>query len=122
MPLRTFQRMYPSNIDTEGKPVRGSLEHRDTILTAFKRTIDPAVRYYACEHETTTHDAEFFVADTPGPVILGLPSCRKLNLVTLNCAVSEHPPPLNLRRKNSSGCIQIVLRASASSAKRSTSH
>ena len=46
-------------------------------------------------HETTTHEAEFFVADTPGPVILGLPSCRKLNLVTLNCAVSEHPPPLN---------------------------
>ena len=28
-------------------------------------------------------------------MILGLPSCRKLNLVTLNCAVSEHPPPLN---------------------------
>ena len=46
-------------------------------------------------HETTTHEEEFFVADTPGPVILGLPSCRKLNLVTLNCAVSEHPPPLN---------------------------
>ena len=35
MPLRTFQRMYPSNIDTEGIPVRGSLEHRDTILTAY---------------------------------------------------------------------------------------
>ena len=28
-------------------------------------------------------------------MILGLPSCRKLNLVTLNCAVSKHPPPLN---------------------------
>ena len=42
-------------------------------------------------HETTTH----VVADTPGPVILGLPVCRKLNLVTLNCAVSEHLPPLN---------------------------
>ena len=30
MPLRKFQRMYPSNIDTEGIPVRGSLEHPDT--------------------------------------------------------------------------------------------
>ena len=28
-------------------------------------------------------------------MILGLPSCRKLNFVTLNCAVSEHLPPLN---------------------------
>ena len=97
MPLRTFQRMYPSNIDTEGIPVRGSLEHRDTILTAYNGQL---IRQYGttrlkCVHETTTHEAEFFVADTPGPVILGLPSCRKLNLVTLNCAVSEHPPPLN---------------------------
>ena len=97
MPLRTFQCMYPSNIDTEGIPVRGSLEHRDTILTAYNGQL---IRQYGttrlkCVHETTTHEAEFFVADTPGPVILGLPSCRKLNLVTLNCAVSEHPPPLN---------------------------
>ena len=97
MPLRTFQRMYPSNIDTEGIPVRGSLEHRDTILTAYNGQL---IRQYGttrlkCVHETTTHEAEFFVADTPGPVILGLPSCRKLNLVTLNCAVSEHSPPLN---------------------------
>ena len=95
MPLRTFQRMYPSNIDTEGIPVRGSLEHRDTILTTYNGQL---IRQYGttrlkCVHETTTHEAEFFVADTP--VILGLPSCRKLNLVTLNCAVSEHPPPLN---------------------------
>ena len=97
MPLRTFQRMYPSNIDTEGIPVRGSLEHRDTFLTAYNGQL---IRQYGttrlkCVHETTTHEAEFFVADTPGPVILGLPSCRKLNLVTMNCAVSEHPPPLN---------------------------
>ena len=97
MPLRTFQRMYPSNIDTEGILVRGSLEHRDTILTAYNGQL---IRQYGTTrlkwvHETTTHEAEFFVADTPGPVILGLPSCRKLNLVTLNCAVSKHPPPLN---------------------------
>ena len=97
MPLRTFQRTHPSNIDTEGIPVRGSLEHRDTILTAYNGQL---IRQYGitrlkCVHETTTHEAEFFVADTPGPVILGLPSCRKLNLVTLNCAVSEHSPPLN---------------------------
>ena len=97
MPLRTFQRMYPSNIDTEGIPVRGSLEHRDTILTAYNGQLirQYGTRRLKCVHETTTHEAEFFVADTPGPVILGLPSCRKLNLVTLNCAVSEHPPPLN---------------------------
>ena len=97
MPLRTSQRMYPSDIDTEGIPVRGSLQHRYTILTAYNGQL---IRQYGttrlkCAHETTTYEAEFFVADTPGPMILGLPSCRKLNFVTLNCAVSEHLPPLN---------------------------
>ena len=99
MPLRTFQCMYPSNTETEGIPERGGLEHRDTILTAYNGQL---IRQYGttrlkCVHDTTTHEAEFFVADTPGPVILGLPSCRKLNLVTLNCVVSEHLPPLNLK-------------------------
>ena len=97
MPLRTFQRMYPSDIVTEGIPARGSLEHRDTILTVYNGQL---IRQYGttrlkCVHETTTCKAEFFVIDTPGPVILGLPSCCKLNFVTLNCAVSEHLPPLN---------------------------
>ncbi|KAK2170770.1 hypothetical protein NP493_1143g01069 [Ridgeia piscesae] len=67
MPLRTFQRMYPSNIDTEGIPVRGSLEHRDTILAAYNGQL---IRQYGttrlkCVHETTTCEAELFVADTP---------------------------------------------------------
>ena len=35
MPLRTFQCMYPSDVDIEGLPMRGCLEHRDTILTAY---------------------------------------------------------------------------------------
>ena len=51
-------------------------------------------------HETTTHEAEFFVADTPGPVILGLPSCRELNLVTLNTAIKRpHYPTEEITHK-----------------------
>ena len=54
MPLRTFQRMYPSDIDTEGIPVRGSLQHRYTILTAYNGQL---IRQYGttrlkCAHET----------------------------------------------------------------------
>ena len=37
---------------------------------------------FKCVHETTSCDTAFFVADTPGPVILGLPACRKLKLVS----------------------------------------
>ena len=90
MPLRTIQRMYPSDVDIEGLPMRGCLEHRDTILTAYNGQL---IRQYGttrlkCAHQTTTCDTGFFIADMPGPVILGL------KLVTLNCAVNEDHPPL----------------------------
>ena len=70
MPLRTFQRMYPSDVDIEGLPMRCCLEHRDTILTAYNGQL---IRQYGttrlkCAHETTTCDTDFFVADTPDPV------------------------------------------------------
>ena len=76
--------------------MRGCLEHRDTILTAYNGQL---IRHYGttrlkCAHETTTCNTEFLVADTTGPVILVLPTCRKLKLVTLNCAVNEDHPPL----------------------------
>ena len=80
--------------------MRGCLEHRDTILTAYN---GQQIQQYGttrlkCAYETTTTcDTELFVADTPGPVILGLPTCRKLKLVTLNCAVSEDHPPLKYK-------------------------
>ena len=97
MPLRTFQRMYPSSLDTEGLPVRGSLQHRDTILTAYNG--QPILQYgttrLRCEYNSNWCDADFFVADTPGPMILGLPSCHTLRLVTLNCAVREVDTQLN---------------------------
>ena len=31
----------------------------------------------------------FFVADTPGPAIIGLPSCLELSLVVLNCEITQ---------------------------------
>ena len=31
--------------------------------------------------------SKWYVADTPGPAILGLPACESLQVITLNCAV-----------------------------------
>ena len=42
-----------------------------------------------------------YVADTPGPAILGLPSCKRLKVVTLNCAVRiTHETPVTLDHTN----------------------
>ena len=32
VPLRTYQRMYPTNLDTEGYPMSDRLENQNTIL------------------------------------------------------------------------------------------
>ena len=42
-----------------------------------------------CSYGKRQCDTELYVAETPGPVILGLPTSRDLNLVTLNCAVTK---------------------------------
>ena len=42
--------------------------------------------------ETNKMDTTFYIADTPGPAILGLPSCRRLRIVNLNCSGSMVNP------------------------------
>ena len=37
--------------------------------------------------EVNKMDTTFYVANTPGPAILGLPSCGRLRIVNLNCSV-----------------------------------
>ena len=41
-------------------------------------------------------DTTFYVAETPGPAILGLPSCSRLRIVHLNCSVQfrKHGKPV----------------------------
>ena len=34
-------------------------------------------------------NAVFYIMDVPGPVILGLPTCEALNLVTINCQLES---------------------------------
>ena len=43
---------------------------------------------------TQSHKAHsyWYVTDTPGPAILGLPSCKKLAVIKMNCAVTVAQP------------------------------
>ena len=91
IPLRIFRRMFPSLLDAEGFPKPGSTTPCRTILTAYNGTHIPqhgsitlSCQYGNCPWT----DTEFFVADSDGPAILGLPSLRALNVVALNCAIS----------------------------------
>ena len=51
--------------------------------------------------EVNKMDTTFYVADTPGPAILGLPSCSRLRIVNLNCSVQlrKHGQPIKVSKE-----------------------
>ena len=46
-------------------------------------------------------DTTFYVANTPGPAILGLPSCCRLRIVNFNCSVQlrKHDLPIKVSKE-----------------------
>ena len=92
LPARIFKQVYPKQVDDGGHPLKSSLVQRKTTLICANGTQIP---HYGCVSFSCKHrdgdwaKTTFYVVDTDGPAILGLPSCRKMKLVTLHCAVSE---------------------------------
>ena len=95
IPIRMYRKMCPGNIDSDGKPVQGTLKKRNTILTAYNGTQIPhfGVLSIPCQYgEEAWRKVDFYIAVTEGPAILGLPTITDLKLVSLNCAIEMHTP------------------------------
>ena len=94
MPLHAFTKLFPRCINADGSP-RG-LKSSTTCLTAYNGskilqfgTLDTAIDWTPKGKDVANHlRTRWYMADTPGPAILGLPSCAKLGIVELNCAVN----------------------------------
>ena len=77
------------------------LDHVNTRLTAYNRSHIPLYGALQgpitwqpdhpgdCPHRVKSY---WYVADTPGPAILGLPSSEKLAVVKMNCAITVRQP------------------------------
>ena len=94
--------------DQSSWPTPG-LDHVNTRLTAYNGSHIPL--YGALQGPITWQPncpgahphrvkSYWYVADTPGPAILGLPSSEKLAVVKMNCAITvrqpcTHPPPVS---------------------------
>ena len=96
LPLRIFRRMFPEKLDPNGYPAEGTTKKRQTILQAYNGTTikQLGVVTLSCKHKDTEwHSSDFFVTESEGPAILGLPSSRQLRLVTLHCMVQTATTP-----------------------------
>ena len=99
LPLCVFKCLYPNWISPAGLPT--SLDHISTRLTAYNGSNIPL---YGTLHgpiiwqpggtsaQPYKVNSYWYVADTPCPVILGFPSCKRLAVVKMNCAITVAQP------------------------------
>ena len=105
LPLCVFRCLYPDQISPAGLPT--GLDHINTRLTTYNGSHIPLycalcgpITWQPDCPGTQPHRVKsyWYIADTPGPTILGLPSSEKLAVVKMNCAITirqpcTHPPP-----------------------------
>ena len=89
LPLRTYKQMFRdtplSEVLQNDPDVRLTSYSGDPIQCFGSLTLD--VRK---ESQATAFPTKFYVVDVAGPAILGLPSCRKLDIVNLNFHAMAH--------------------------------
>ena len=92
LPLRIFRKMFPDKLNDDGLPMQGATTKRSTQLIAYNgtRIEQHGSISLPCQYQKSGWSEEnFFVTDGEGPAILGLPSSRRLKLVTLHCQIEE---------------------------------
>ena len=91
LPLRTYLRMYPEHC-TGPRPIPGHLTRSLTTLTVYNG--ESMKHYGTIDLDITLKDymtrSTFFVAETPGPIIVGLPSTKQVNIITINQIKTEN--------------------------------
>ena len=93
---------FPNWLMKTGMPT--GLQKCNTKLRAYNGTnipqlgaLDTPITWKDEEtKEVNKMDTTFYIADTPVPAILGLPSCSRLRIVNLNCSVQlrKHGQPI----------------------------
>ena len=103
LPHHLFQQLHPKQTSPDGLPI--SLDPVCTKLTAYNGSLIPL---YGILHgpilwQPNTPGAQpcmihscWYIADTPGPALLGLPVCKKLAVVQVNCTVGTTQPNKSL--------------------------
>ena len=95
--MSAFRVMCPDRMDSKHKiKVSALIPCNTTILTAYNGTHIPihGMLSVNCQknNKTPCPPHLLYVAETPRPIILGLPSCQLLGLITLHCAMNVKQP------------------------------
>ena len=99
LPLHLFQQLHPKQTSPDGLPI--GLDPVWTKLTAYNGSPIPlyGILHVPILWQPNIPGAQphmihsyWYIADTPGPALLGLPACERLAVVQVNCTVMAAPP------------------------------
>lgn len=83
LPLRTFKKIFPHLVGSNHTYTRLTAYNGTEITCYRKVNIQSLFRSVEC-------NASFYVVDSPGPPIIGLPTCERLQIIQMNCSVENH--------------------------------
>ena len=91
LPLREYKKIFPENIDQKGYPHKAVLGGEDTILRVYGGgpINQLGTANLQCIYRGRKFTCPFYITDANGPVILGLPTCEALEIVTIHCSAVE---------------------------------
>ena len=99
LPLHLFQQLHPKQTSPDGLPIH--LDPIQTKLTAYNGSLIPLYGILCgpilWQPNTPGPQPRMihsycYIADMPGPALLGLPACKKLAVVQVNCAIKTAQP------------------------------
>ena len=78
--LRIFSQMCPDKMTSDGKPIAGMTRESKTVISACNGTKIPQLGTVKmkCRYKDNWEKQVFYVADTTGPAIMGLPGFQAL--------------------------------------------
>ena len=94
LPLRTIRQMYGDNWSSQTRRINVRLTAYNGSEIKCFGSISLKCKY----KESFWNDEMFYVVDVPGPAIAGLPTCLKLQMVTIHTIYVPEGQPAQLKR------------------------
>ena len=93
LPLRTFRRMMPENLNTEGLPDERRVDPvKNVTLRAYNGSTIKCYGTTTIECKREDGDwktCKFYIVDVQGPAICGLQMSQEMGLVTMHCSMEQ---------------------------------
>ena len=91
MPLRSYKKLYPENIGSDGMPKKGVVQRNNATLSAYGETVIKQIGTVTlnCEYKNKKFKCKFFLSDVSGPILLGLPTGEALGIIKIVDAIRK---------------------------------